>query len=257
MTDMSTAEQLLPTDGYDEIKHHPETPTFYVFKGVSGAGCSTAIDRMVELGLVQLSPPEFTTRALRPGEVKGRRHHPVTKSQLDKVRRQIAVVEELFGNEYGFFKPAIRRMQAMLASQNVVIDSNTPPQVWKQVIGDYPLVSVFFAPQDPRFAIDRIVSRATQQQDQSFRESLLVRAQDNVKIMEGIRHFDYWVDTTHLASVFSAVESIIRATSFGVNPEAIESLRIDTAQGSETANRLVESYQDPMNIEYAIALLGL
>lgn len=254
---------ILPTElegrqtRYDSGELLPFKPTFYVFKGVSGAGCSTAIDEMVKKGLVQLSPPEFTTRPLRPDEVKGHRHHSITKQQLDMVRHQVSTLEPLFGNEYGFFKPAIRKMQKVLASRNVVVDSNTPPQVWQEVIGNYPIISVFFAPQNPRSAIDRIVSRATKQQDPRVNEYLLVRAQDNVKIMQGIHNFDYWVDTTTLETVFPTVEAIIHGTSYSGNLGHIQQFRINTGSGLDTAEELISRYEDPTNIDYARNLLGL
>lgn len=235
----------------------PVFPTFYIFKGISGAGCSTAIDRMVALGLLHLAPPEFTTRPLRPNEKWGDKHHPVSMEQLNSVRYQIAISELQYGNEYGFFLPAINRIRSRLdKGLNIVVDSGEPPSKWHQILGsNYPIVSIFFAPRNPLAAIDRIVSRAKKSNDSKIDEYLLPRAAENSKIVKKAIDFDFWVDTTDLTEVLTNVQAIVEATSYGKTDIGLDQFRY--RNNPDRTQELIQAYSDTDSVQYAEQLLGL
>ena len=106
-----------------------EYPTFFLCAGVSGAGCTTAVGKAQELGFARVGPTQFVTRQLRPSERRGDQYYSVTHEELNKVSYQIAIRDEIYGNTYGFFKPAIERIKKTLdAKYNVILNAENTPQ---------------------------------------------------------------------------------------------------------------------------------
>lgn len=218
------------------------TPTLYVCLGVSGAGLTTAINHIHELGLAELAPPQFVTRRLRPNEKRGDQYYPVSKEVLTRVPNNIALQSEFYGNTYGFFYPAIRKIQQALRTKNVIVDSGNLPSDWRTILNNkFPIVSLFFAPENPFISIDRIIKRAQQAGDMISTEDLLRRSQGNAQTIRVIQQYDYWVDTTDFVDVVPVLESIIKVYSFGSRSRHP---KVKSVQGSQDdISRLLENYK--------------
>lgn len=229
----------------------PLTPTLYVCLGVSGAGLTTAVNYVHELGLAELAPSQFVTRRLRSNEKRGDQYYPVTKDVLTKVPNHIALQSEFYGNTYGFFYPAIRKIQQALRTKNVIVDSGNSPSDWRAILNNqFPIVSLFFAPENPFISIDRIIKRAQQAGDMISGEDLLRRSQSNAETIHLIRQYDYWVDTTDFADVVPVLESVMKVHSFG---SASRHPKVKSVQESQDdIEKLLEKYKaDPTEYIYS------
>ncbi len=218
------------------------TPTLYVCLGVSGAGLTTAVNRINKLGLAELAPPQFVTRKLRLNEKRGDQYYPVTKEALTRVPNQIALQSEFYGNTYGFFYPAINRIQHTLQTKNVVVDSGNPPSDWHAILNNqFPIVSLFFAPENPFIAINRVIKRDHGAKDIISAEDVLKRFQGNAQMIRLIREYDYWVDTTDFAYVVPVLESIVKVHSFGSRSKHPKVKSVPESQ--DAIARLLENYK--------------
>lgn len=190
-------------------------PTLFICLGLSGAGVTTVISQLSELGFAESAPPQFVTRRLRPDEKFGEQYFPVTTEILSRIPNQIAFQSEYYNNQYGFFHPAIKRIERTLGTgRNLIVDSGDLPSIWREVVDpQFPIVSIFFAPQDPIICINRIVLRAQRIGQPLSIEDLVARAIDNSKNIAKIKEYDYWVDTTEFTDILPVTRSIIEAHS--------------------------------------------
>ena len=191
-------------------------PTLFICFGLSGAGLTSVINELCDSGLAKSAPSQFVTRRLRPSEKFGDQYYPVTNEILAKVSRQIALQSEYYGFKYGFFHPALKRIERALDSgRNVIIDSGNSVSDWRELINNqFPIISIFFSPQNPFICIDRIVLR-TQRLGQALSiEDLITRAIGNSQNIAKIGNYDYWVDTTEFVNIFPVTKSIIKIHSF-------------------------------------------
>lgn len=199
-------------------------PTLFICLGVSGAGLTTAVNQLIKERLVQPAPPQFVTRSLRANEKRGDQFYPVTKNILEKITQQIAFQDTFYDNEYGFFKPAIKKIERILDSnRNVIADVCNNPSDYENIINHkYPVTSLFFAPRHPSICVDRIQTRAKELGERLTDENLLIRKKDNAKNISKIFQYDYWVDTTDLNNVFPSLKSIVEVHSFQSDQKEIE-----------------------------------
>lgn len=221
-------------------------PTLFVCLGVSGAGLTTAINSVHQLGLTELAPPQFVTRALRPNEKRGDQYYPVTKDILDRIPKQIAMKSEFYGNTYGFFYPAVRKIQQILETKNVIVDSGNPPSDWNTILNaQFPIVSLFFAPDSPFIAISRIIERSRKSNDTISIEDILKRSRGNAEMIQQINSYDYWINTTNeVADFVPTLASIIQRHSFDVAPKHLGIKSIQESQNDIA--KLLEDYKaDP------------
>jgi len=193
-----------------------DNPTLFICLGVSGAGLTTALNQLINDKFVQLAPAQFSTRSLRANETRGKQFYQVTKDILAKIPQQIAVQDTFYNHEYGFFHPAIRKIERILTSKrNVIADVCNPPSDWQKIINNkFPITSLFFAPQHPFICIDRILARSKQLGENLTAKDLIIRANENAKNISRIFQYDYWIDTTEFNHIFPLVRSIVEVKSF-------------------------------------------
>lgn len=199
-----------------------EHPTFFLCAGVSGAGCTTAIRQANIDGLTELGPAQYATRSLRPTETRGLQYYPVTHTVLEKIPKQIAIEDSMYGNRYGFFLPAIEKIRKTLnANKNVILDAANKPDEWRELLGvEYKISTIFFAPQDQIEAVKRIQLRAQQGGQVLLPEDIELRKVANSKSIERVVDFDYWLDTSDLTQVLPALKSIIETESMGIHSDS-------------------------------------
>lgn len=227
-------------------------PTLFVCLGVSGAGLTTAINHVHQLGLAELAPPQFVTRGLRPNEKRGDQYYPVTKEVLGRIPNQIAVKSEFHGNTYGFFYPAVRKIQQTLQTKNVIVDSGNPPSDWNVILNDqFPIVSLFFAPENPFIAINRIIERSRKVRDKISIEDVLKRSRGNSEMIHLISSYDYWIDTTNEVVDFApTLVSIMQLHSFGLVSKHSKVKSIHESQNDIA--KLLENYKaDPTDYVFS------
>lgn len=221
-----------------------KNPAFFLCTGVSGAGCTTAVNQSYIEGLANLSPTQFVTRLLRPTERRGDQYYPVTDIILERIPNQIAIEDKIYGNRYGFFKPAIERIRKTLDNgQNVISNAENTGKEWCQLLGsDYRVISLFFAPSDPEEAVRRIVARAKQGNQTMRSEELELRKQTNKQRVKGVFAFDYWIDTTVFEEIMPAVRTVIESESDGVIKTHGRLISVKT--GPKKIYELINGYND-------------
>jgi guanylate kinase len=217
-------------------------PAFFLCAGVSGAGCTTAIIQSNNEGLAQLGPTQFATRALRPTETRGVQYYPVTEAVLSKVPQQIALEDTIYGNRYGFFKPAIEKIRRALGNQhNVILNAENTPDEWRAALGDnYDVVSLFFAPSAPEEAIRRIIVRAEQGGQSIDPESLAIRRQTNTVSVKRAFACDYWIDSTTFEGIMPALKTVINNQNRGESN--IHEQLISVRNDPDRIQALVQAY---------------
>ena len=201
----------------------PINPTFFVCSGTSGAGLSTAITQIVAAGLVRKPPTQFVTRLLRPNEERGDQYYSVTDAILEKIPQQIVLEAALHGNRYGFFEPAVERIKKILQRESAIVDSANFKMEWANILDGQNIISIFFAPSDPKISLERIVLRARNSGAIITKEELLKRAMSNASSVRRISEFNYWINTTEFSTVIPDLASIINFHGYrsGIPPSAV------------------------------------
>jgi len=219
---------------------HPSNPTLFLCLGTSGAGLSTAINKAVKLGIVDKPPAQFTTRKLRPNEKSGDQYVPTTVDLLRKVSQHISIQGKLYGNVYGFFKPTIDKIKKTLSKRNLIVDTVNSPSEWKIMLGNnINIVSIFFAPEHPKFSTKRIILRAKNTGAKLSKNELTSRILGSLKIIKNIWSYDYWVDTTNLNTILPKLTSIVYYHSFNENKKPI----LKPISGSKSEiHKLISAY---------------
>lgn len=219
----------------------PQTPTLFLLGGVSGAGLTTAYKTILAKGYGINPAPQFMSRPFRPDEVRGVDDYSVSRDVLQKIPQQIAVSHTLYDTEYGYFIPAIRQIKKALQNHNVIIDNVGTQADWRNLLGsDQNMTSLFFAPNHPTLAVNRIVSRAEKTGVRITPAWVQRRVDDGRRrIVETIRDYDYLIDTSELSDVVPQLESAILMHSCGSG--SIEHILSPTSQ-SGVVERLIERY---------------
>jgi len=217
----------------------PVNPTFFICSGTSGAGLTTALKEIVSTGLVNEPPAQFVTRQLRPNETRGEQYFPVNDEILSRIPQQIVLEATLYGNRYGFFKPAIEKLKKTLQKKNIIIDSVNTKKEWVNTLGDYSVISIFFAPKNPLVSLSRMLQRARDTGAVITKGEVATRVSDSANSVSEINGFDYWVDTTHFDSIIPDLTSIITYHSFGSDqkPSAIK-----VADSEEVIAQFIKAY---------------
>jgi guanylate kinase len=216
-----------------------ENPAFYLCAGVSGAGCTTAVTNTYTEGLAQIGPTQFATRPLRHTERRGDQYYSVTEAVLEKAAQHIAIEDSIYGNRYGFFNPAIARIRRTIdGGRNVILNAENTHDEWQALLGDYPVVSLFFAPSDPLDALTRICLRAQQGNQPIDETGFAVRAESNKANVRRVTEFDYWIDTTSLSEVMPAIRAVFSVKNNCEHPRAVP-----TKESPDKVTRLITVYE--------------
>jgi guanylate kinase len=228
-----------------EQRRLPIHPTLFLCMGVSGAGLTTAMAKAKALGLAQEPAAQYTSRPLRPSETWGVEYNSVPRAVLSKIPQQVAISQELYGNQYGYFKPAIRLIQKCLAKDNVILDTVQHKPDWEELLGNEAnIVSIFFAPNHPVIALHRMIARAERSGARLSVEEVKTRVAGSRERLKDIDKYDYWLDTTDLDMIFPALTSIIQHHSFGAHsmPHAIP-----VSSEPHHIERLIRQYNTNLN----------
>lgn len=128
-----------------ELAQNHETPkllrpTFYLCAGVAGAGCTTAVENLVQSGIVRAGPGQIVSRPARVGEIHaGRRdnrsaykqYYFVKPDKMEKTTSILKTYQEKYGNTYGFTATAVERIKRMLTTSNVILDALGSKDDWQ------------------------------------------------------------------------------------------------------------------------------
>lgn len=240
-----------------ELAPKPEAPkilrpTFYLCEGVAGAGCTTAIESLINLGIVRAGPGQIVSRPPRIGEIHaGRNDNPnaykqyyfVKPEKMEKTKSILRTYQEKYGNTYGLTQLAVEKIKTMLTTSNVILNALGSKDDWQRLLDNKPVVMLYFAPESLALTEDRLRLRMKAQNGKIDETELTLRLKANVKnIRDEIGNYDYWIDTTDLNEVVPAVTSVIILTSFGEKSQ-LHPRAISIPENIDVINRLIGNYQ--------------
>lgn len=227
-------------------------PTFYLCAGVSGAGCTTAVESLIKSGIVQTGPGQIVSISARKGEIHaGRSDNPkaykqyyfVKPEKIERTKSVLRIHQEKYGNTYGFTQTAVEKIRTMLLTSNVILDALGSKDDWQTLLDNKPVVMLYFAPENLALTEDRLRARMQTKDGKIDETELASRLRANTKnISQEIRKYDYWVNTTNLDEVVPAVTSIITLTSL-VEKIQLHPNIISVPENAPLIDELIKNYQ--------------
>jgi guanylate kinase len=180
----------------------------FVVAGPSGAGKTTAINRLLQrLDRIAYSV-SHTTRAKRTGEVNGRDYAFVSEDQFGQMIEQDAFVEHVtyLGARYGTSKQAIRHLSERGFDALLNIEVEGARRLHTVGLGDMHVVYVFFTPSSLDILGDRLRARGSDTEEE-IAGRLAIAARE----MKAIGLFDYLVINDDLDTAVDELAAIIVA----------------------------------------------
>ncbi|MEK9143495.1 MAG: hypothetical protein AAB481_02620 [Patescibacteria group bacterium] len=240
-----------------ELAHSPETPkllrpTFYLCAGVAGAGCTTAVENLVKSGIARAGPGQIVSRPARAEEIHAGRkdnrnaykqYYFVKADKMEKTKPILRTYQEKYGNTYGFTSTAVEKIKIMLTTSNVILDALGSKDDWQILLGNKPLVMLYFAPENLALTGDRLRLRMQAQNGKINETEFILRLKANARnIGDEIGKYDYWIDTTDLNEVVPAVTSVIALTSYG-ETSLLHPRVVSISENAARIDQLIGDYQ--------------
>jgi guanylate kinase len=185
-----------------------------IISSPSGGGKGTLIKEILRTVPQIGYSVSFTTRSLRAGEEHGRDYFFVSKEEFAALVKADEFVEfaEVHGNLYGTSVNEVRR--EIERGNDVILEIDV--QGAESIRRKMPeAVGIFILPPSFEVLRDRLVSRATEKQ-----EDLSVRLRNSISEVRQYEYFDYVVINDQVARAVADLQNIILAERTKPNRQA-------------------------------------
>jgi guanylate kinase len=182
----------------------------FTLSGPSGVGKTTLREALQQkIPAIRFSV-SWTTRAQRPGEIKGQDYRFVSKKQFEQKIAVDGFLEwALVHNEY-YGTPKIPIFHWLKKGEDVLLDIDT--QGARQVKKRHPrAIGIMILPPSIKELENRLIQRRTEPWSK-----VRIRLKTAEIEMRSVQHFDYMVVNREVSSAVGALEIIIKAARFRV-----------------------------------------
>jgi guanylate kinase len=184
-----------------------------ILSGPSGVGKTTLRQALQKKMPGLRFSVSWTTRLKRIGEKAGRDYHFVSPEQFEEQIRGGGFLEWARVHDASYGTPILPIRQWLERGADVLLDIDT--QGARQVKRQMPrALAVFILPPSPQ----ALAHRLRQRQTESLAK-LRLRMKNAEKELKQIRFFDYAVINRDLAEAVEALETIIKAARYRINPD--------------------------------------
>lgn len=174
----------------------------FVLSGPSGAGKGTICNRLVELGLADLSI-SMTTRECRGAEIPGVSYYFVSHEEFQKTIDEGGLLEwaEIYGNRYGTPKAPV--LEKLAQGRDVILEIEM--QGAMQVKQAYPeAVLVFVMPPSRSVLLERLRGRGRDSEEQ-----IQLRSQSVMDEIRKIYDYDNYIFNGDLDAAIEDAKNIM------------------------------------------------
>jgi guanylate kinase len=193
----------------------PKTPnknpgTLIILSGPSGVG-KTTLRKALQEKIPQLRfSISWTTRPMRPGEIRGQDYRFVSQSQFERKIADHGFLEWAQVHQAYYGTPLTTVQKWLKKGEDVLLDIDIQGagKVKKRIPQ---AIAIFILPPSGRDLRKRLVDRQTDSP-----ETIRLRLKNAEKELQAVKDFDYAVINQELASAVESLKTIIRAARFRV-----------------------------------------